>query len=329
LKCWGANGGGATAAPASGDFLSTTPQVTDSPKTYTHISTGNEATCGLSQGNIRCWGSNINGALGINVATTNIAPFTLDPTNTYSLVSVGPGNNSCAISANKLKCWGNNDSGQVGNGTLGTVQTTPLAIDNATSYSQVRMGVFHACGLTTGNALRCWGSNTVGQLGDGTLNESLTPKTITSGTAYLQLSVGYFSSCAITSSNVLKCWGAGDYGVLGNGAVGVYNTPQTIDSGISYSQVSVGEYHACGIVKTTGVLKCWGDNSWGQLGNGTRDFSLLPTVIDSGTAYTSVSAGENHTCGITTAGTLKCWGENSSAQLGVNASNFIPILIGN
>src|SRR5690606_279339 len=94
------------------------------------------------------------------------------------------------------------------------------------------------------------------------------------------------------------------------------NTPTLVDSGTAYKAVSAGGSHTCGITMDD-VLKCWGENNRGQVGDGTYSDRETPVVIDSGVSYSSVSAGLEHTCAITTAGVLKCWGSNWEYQLGI------------
>lgn len=95
-----------------------------------------------------------------------------------------------------------------------------------------------------------------------------------------------------------------------------------------FTKVSAGVSHSCGIT-TAGVLKCWGGNQFGQLGDGTTTTRTLPTIIDSGITYLSISAGEDHTCGFTSSGFLKCWGANNLGQLGdgTTTSKTTPTVI--
>jgi uncharacterized protein YdiU (UPF0061 family) len=99
-----------------------------------------------------------------------------------------------------------------------------------------------------------------------------------------------------------------------------------IDFATSYISVAMGNTHGCAIT-VAGVLKCWGSNNYGQVGDGSTTLRDTPVVIDSGMSYAFVAVGQNHTCAITTANALKCWGYNSSGQLGDGATMYIGQII--
>ncbi len=153
-------------------------------------------------------------------------------------------------------------------------------------------------------------------------------------TPYSQISSGGNSTCGITQSGVLKCWGIPLVGSSNLTSSSFILSPTTVDSGVLYSSVSVGNNggypHACGITQS-GVLKCWGANGSGQLGDGTLISRTSPVTIDSGTSYKSVAVGGNgseaHSCGITTAGILKCWGNDRVMATGTTVHRLTPSII--
>lgn len=138
--------------------------------------------------------------------------------------------------------------------------------------------------------------------------------------------------CALPNSNQLYCWGNNESGQLGIGVTGHQydaTTPQAIDSTTQYQIVSLGSQHTCALT-VAGQIKCWGANFQGQIGNGTQSPAVVnPTTIDLSTSYKFVTAGSEHSCGITTAGKLKCWGYNFRGELGDGTNNLssIPISI--
>lgn len=234
---------------------------------------------------------------------------------------------TCGITKDgTLKCWGY--SLYPGDAVM-TSKSSPFTIDNGTTYSQVSVGDLHVCGITMSTEqVKCWGTNTSGQLGDGTTTTKSSSVLSADLTPYTQISSGGSHTCGITTTGVLKCWGDNSHGKLGDGTTANKNTPLTIDQGTNYVQVSAGQEHTCGIT-TTGTLKCWGYNLYGRLGDGTTTDRNSPVTIDPGTNYTQVSASRGHTCGITTTGTLKCWGGASGGQLGYGSisSQYSPVNI--
>ena len=226
---------------------------------------------------------------------------------------------TCALTtAAGLECWGQNDFGQLGDGTT-TTRTTPVHVSGLTSdVDTVAAGDRHACALTTAGGVKCWGNNFIGQVGDGTKADRVTPVDVsglTSGAA--AVTAGGFHACALTSAGGVKCWGNNGSGQLGDGSTTARTTPVDV-SGLTsgVAAVATGEQHTCALTIAGGV-KCWGDNSGGQLGDGTT--STRRTAVDvsgltSGVA--AVAAGGFHTCALTTAAGVKCWGSNRYGQIG-------------
>lgn len=188
---------------------------------------------------------------------------------------------------------------------------------SADQYLSMSVSEFQICRINLVNELYCWGQNTRGQVGNGTLLPVATPTRIDNLSTYTEVSTSEGEhTCAITTAGDLKCWGYNFNGQLGNGTTTDLLTPGIIDSGTQYKMVSTGENHTCAIT-TMDELKCWGDNAQGQLGDGTTNERSTPIVVDGGISYLSISAGRFSTCGITSGFALRCWGLNSNSQLGL------------
>jgi len=132
-----------------------------------------------------------------------------------------------------------------------------------------------------------------------------------------QLAAGLEHTCALTAAGAVQCWGWNASGQLGDGSTTNKSTPQPVTglaSGVA--SISSGANHACALT-TAGAVQCWGNNGYGQVGNGSTTNQSTPqpvTGLSSGVA--AIAAGQFHTCALTTAGAVQCWGANNSGQLG-------------
>jgi alpha-tubulin suppressor-like RCC1 family protein len=177
-------------------------------------------------------------------------------------------------------------------------------------------GYAHSCGVTTSGAGYCWGSNGSGALGNGTTTSSNVPVVVSGGHVFASISPGRVFSCGLTTAGQAYCWGTNVEGELGDGGTTPRTTPIAVSGQLTFAQISAGGFHACGLT-TGGQAYCWGWNAFGQLGIGSAgSLSNTPRAVAGGLTFASLSAGNRHTCGVTTAGVGYCWGDNSNDMLG-------------
>src|SRR3989339_398349 len=246
----------------------------------------------------------------------------------FKVGSISSGrDHTCGIRANdsRVLCWGQGDYGQLGDGRNSAHNVgNPNVTTDVSAYTSISAGYEHTCGIRANDSrVLCWGIGNDGQLGDNSTSahEVENPNLTTDSSAYISVSTGAYHTCGIrvNDSRVL-CWGQGDYGQLGDGGSGDnLNSNITTDSS-AYASVSAGQYHTCGIRANDSRVLCWGESANGRLGDGQNGVNVLnPNVTTDTSAYTSLSAGYYHTCGIRSNDSrVMCWGQGDSGQLGDN-----------
>ena len=293
--------------------------------TATQIATGQSHVCALTPGGgVVCWGLNSSGQLGSGTTTFAGTQARVTPTPVTSLdsgvtaVAAGSGQTCALTDTESVLCWGYNGYGQLGDGTT-TSRSTPTPVTGLSSgVAAIAVGGSHICALTTTGGVVCWGSNSYGQLGDGTTTNRLTPTPVTglsSGVA--AITAGADHTCAVTTGGGVSCWGYNYYGRLGDGTTTNRSTP-TEATGLSsgVSAVVAGGSHTCALTAGGGAL-CWGYNNSGRLGDGTTTNRSTPTAVSGlSSGVLTLAGGSSHTCARTSGGNVSCWGLNTSGQLG-------------
>jgi alpha-tubulin suppressor-like RCC1 family protein len=372
VKCWGGNATGALGQGNTNDrgdqpneLGAALPYVDLGPgRTARSLGASQYSMCAvLDDDSVRCWGasnyyqlgtgSTADVGLGPNQMGANLKAALLGAGRTATVVShSGAGMHACAILDNStLKCWGRNQSGQLGYGDVAVHGTTATMGDALPAVSLgaglvpsvVVTGDEHTCVMFTSGAVKCWGYNSVGQLGlgdtayraaqPGQMGDALPPVNLGAGRTAKALASGVEHVCALLDDGSVKCWGSNLYGQLGLGDKASRGdspsaTLAAIDlgPGRTAKSISTSGFHVCAILDDDS-LKCWGNNTDGQLGLGDKNArgdapgemgAALPAVdLGTGRHAKSVSAGVVHTCAVLDDDTIKCWGSNYRGVLGL------------
>lgn len=297
--------------------------ATASALSFRQISAGYFHSCGVTTDNrAYCWGQNISGQLGDGSTTDRLRPVAVAGGHSFAEVSAGA-YYTCGITTDdRAYCWGDNGTGQLGDGTK-TKRTRPVLVAGGRRFGQVRAGYFHTCAITLFNVAFCWGHNSNGQVGDGTLSERLTPtRVLANGLLFRRVSTAGFHTCGVATDFRAYCWGRNEDGQLGDGTTIQKKQPVAVLGGHGFRTVLVGATHggswqsvSCGLA-TDSRAWCWGDNTAGQIGDGTKVTRTKPVAVSGGLLFVQVSPGGIHTCGATTDNRAYCWGSNGNAQLG-------------
>ncbi len=289
------------------------------------VAAGGYHTCALTaRGGVKCWGYNASGQLGNGARTCPtqasgcVITRSSRPVDVIGLargvraIAAG-GFYTCALmTTGGVKCWGANDGGQLGRS--GDESSRPVDVAGVSGVSAIAAGGRYSCAVTTGGGATCWGYRpaVISGLGSGVTSVSV------GGSA----TVGTDNhSCALTSQGGVKCWGSNSYGQLGNGSQTDSLTPvdvRDLTSGVK--TVAAGGRFTCALTNGGGV-KCWGTNSSGELGNGSRTDSRTPVdVVGLRRGVSAITAGTLSVCARKTQGKAVCWGSNYRGTLGTGTA---------
>lgn len=329
VMCWGLNEYGQL-----GDGTVTyhsAPVWVDSLSNVSAITTGDESTCALTvNGVVKCWGWNGSGQLGDGTTISSTVPITVSGLTTDAVSLAAGHSHVCAVtSEGAAKCWGSNAYGQLGNGTT-SLHPIPVKVSQPISgVISLKAGYAHMCALSSNGAVKCWGWNTQGQLGDGTRSDRFVPTQVVNLNNAIAIATGWYHNCAVIATGGAVCWGYSASGEVGNGGNGGYFLTPVAVSGLASSTLNVaaGEYHSCALINTGGV-KCWGWNGQGQLGDGTTYFSITPVAVSEVNGATAIVTSNSHTCALIS-GQVKCWGYNKYGQLGdgTRIDRSVPVVV--
>jgi alpha-tubulin suppressor-like RCC1 family protein/serine/threonine protein kinase len=243
----------------------------------------------------------------------------LAPANATSSVKfVGVGrSHTCAIMPDgSLRCWGSNLVGALGIGDDPRPRLVPTPVPGLSNVVYVSLGLYHTCAATLDGSVYCWGSNTRGQIGDGTTETRHVPVLVRGLGPARKVQCGDEHSCAEMKDGTAVCWGSNVHGELGNGTKVDLWSPTLVRgvSGIRKLSVGAGR-HACAAL-TNGSVVCWGSNSHGQLGARVGADSATPVAVEGLPLAAKVFVGVYHSCALMADGTVQCWGANGFGQLG-------------
>jgi alpha-tubulin suppressor-like RCC1 family protein len=356
LWAWGANNKGQLGIGGTVDLLRhSTPLQITSPagiSTIIVVAAGSgHSLAARANGDLYAWGDNPFGQLGTGAGVNNITASSTVPVqvaqDSIGWVAVEPGGQyTLARRTNgTLWAWGDNSSGQASLDPLTITDiTTPVQVGTAESWSVFSGGLLHTAALQADGTLWTFGSNTLGQLGDGSTTDRFTPQqiTVTSPAApvneWFAVSSGDAHTLALQSDGSLWAWGDNSAGQLGDGTIDSRLVPTRIVTGNpsnfdnNWVAVSAGGLYSVGL-QADGTLWAWGDNAFGQFGVDPEDLASSPDPVQVSTlvevpgnpgfnsSWTAVAAGFNHLVGLQANGTVWGLGDNSVGQLGTGTAS--------
>jgi len=311
---------------------------------------GGTCTCGdgvLSPGIAeQCEDGNLNGGDGCSPICSPLQVAEVATNGVSACVRINDGS---------VKCWGANSFGQLGIEATKDVGVMPtdmganlafISFGAGKSVKSIAVGWLSSCAILNDDSVRCWGENTVGQLGLGDTNhrgdepgemgDALPPVDLGTTLKVVEVGVGVRHTCARFEDGSVKCWGANGAGQCGTedgvlrgdepNEMGTNLPFVNVGSGLAVKKLAVGHYHTC-VILNNDQVKCWGVNTSGELGlgdklpHGSGPMQMgdnLPFVnLGAGTTVKMIASGASHTCAILNDDSVKCWGINNLGQLGL------------
>ena len=325
LYGWGTNGYGELGTGTTSAPTSTPMRV--GTATYTQVAAGQYHSLALrADGSLWAWGTNRDGQLG---NATNYGTYNTNPTParvgtaTYTQVTAGVYHSLGLRTDGTLWAWGGNTYGQLGTGSASQYSTTPAQVGTGL-YTQVAAGGAHNLGLRADGSLWVWGINMSGQLGTGAAGANVSTPVRVGTATYAQAQGGDTHTLALRADGSLWAWGSNKGGQLGTAtnAGTTTSNPTPLATGTALPTRSTATGGSFGLaVKADGTLWAWGDNTYGQLGDGGTTASLPPRQVGSARDWVQVAAGLRHALALKADGTLWAWGSNTYGQLGTAAGS--------
>ncbi len=334
-RCWGANdagqlGSGITGAGNPELSPSAAPRIVAMTERAISISAGGFGdgvperpfACALGEsGNVWCWGDDTWGQSGRGDAgpsPPSVPARVVNLPQDIREVHVG-GSHACAAIDGEfnLYCWGRSHLGQ--NQTIAEADRTPFKVPTRAPVRSFSTGNYHTCAILADGTIDCWGLNTYAELGHAGTGPEV-DASVVPGVANAQVvRAGHVHTCAVHGEGKVSCFGHNVQLQLGREPSALSGLPDLVplpnDAGAI--DVCAGFIHSCAVL-TDNTAVCWGNNLWGQLGDGTDDAGnqSAPVRVVDLRDVVKISCGGGHTCALDKSGNVHCWGSNEHGQLG-------------
>ncbi len=295
---------------------------------YNVFLTDGHAAVACADGTVRTFGYNYYGQLGDGTTTQRSSPVQVIGITNAIQVACGGSYYTAAVCADgTVRTFGNNSNGQLGDGTY-TQRTSPVQVTGITNAVQVACGYYHTVVLCTDGTVKSFGNNNYGQLGDGTTTRRTSPVQVTGINNAIKVACGYYYTVILCADGTVKSFGYNGNYELGNGTTVQQSIiPVQVVNITNAVQIACGGNHTA-VLCANGTIKAFGNNNYGQLGDGTTTRRNTPVDVSGITNAVQVSCGYNYTNVLCSDGTIRVFGDNGYSQLDIGNYNqqLIPII---
>ena len=273
----------------------------------------------LPDGQVSCWGSDLDGVLGdgdVDGAPGPVLVLGLQDALAIGLSNGAYTSTACALrKSGEIACWGSNKYGVLGDGTS-TSRSEPVDVVGLPFATGLAVGDEFACALHADGTVSCWGSGEVGSLGQGKLESSPTPVTVKTIASATRIASSNYArhACALLQDQTIWCWGANNAGQLGDGSKTDSPFPLQLAGIAGATDVAVGESFTCALLQD-GTVWCLGQNDYEQLGLASTADVSSPLQISGLSDVRAIAAGSSNACAILQDNSLHCWGAGAYNNL--------------
>lgn len=278
---WGNNAYGKIGVVSSGFVI--VPTQIGTANNWDIISAGtNHSTAIKTDGTLWTWGRNFSGQLGDGTNVNKSSPTQIGTATNWKSIAAANEHTLAGRTGNALWAWGDNSQGQLGDGTT-IAKNFPIEIGaGQNTWLKIFAGSVSSMAIKTNGTLWTWGNGARGMLGSGAQQNVLIPTQIGTATNWASVSMGFSHTLAIKTDATLWAWGWNASGQLGNGNTADLLVPTYLAT-TNTSLIAAGVYHSmCTISSGSGLIYTWGNNLFGQIGNGstsTSDTPVAPTSL--------------------------------------------------
>ncbi len=227
-----------------------------------------------------------------------------------------------------VRAWGNGNSGELGQGTS-TSSSTPVQCTGLSSMIAVSGGWEHSLALKSNGTVWSFGMNFQGELGNGTTTSSNVAVPVSFLTGVTAIGAGRLYSIALRNNGTVWAWGNNGNNELGNGTSGGTSlTPIQVTGLSGIIKIAAAGYHSLAL-KSDGTVHCWGENAFGDLGNGTTTTPTSAVQTTGLTGITDIAGGDDHSVALKNNGTVWGWGDNMYGEVGdgTTTNRNVPVQV--
>jgi len=278
------------------------------------LAAASDHTCARhSDGSVSCWGANASGELGLGDHTNHLVPAQVAGIANAQAIVTGATHTCVLVTGGEVRCWGDNKNGELGDGTR-TARATPVPVKDISAVA-IAAGDGHTCAIGIDHRVHCWG--------DASPNPAApVPWVVADVTGAVQLAVSARRSFARTAAGTIVGW-SNDWRYDPDAMQSLDRLapprPPTVEqiAGIAgVTDVVAGPKHFCARLAGTDI-RCWGDDTYGQRGDGEASVVAEPVVVAGLHDVAQLALGGEHSCAQLRDGTMQCWGSGHEAgQLG-------------